>query len=247
MRLVLIAGLLALGLACDHPHIATTELPRAASPSAPEPLECVEAISAGALGEEPLPLLVALHGLGSTPERFAEIFTGLEFPARILSIRAPIDEGEGRAWFVFRHGGERAVADLEALVPRAMRTIRRFEAERPTLGRPVLLGFSQGGMVAYELALAEPAHFAAVFPVSAVKLGSVPSSIPEGVPPIRAFHGSDDPIIPLSAHEEDIVAFRRAGADATLTRVSGAPHWITAPMREQLFGELRSFLSPPTE
>lgn len=239
-----IVALFVLSSACDHPHGAPSETPSSVERSAPEPLEYVEALSADARGAEPLPLLVAFHGRGSTPERFAEIFTGLGVPARILSIRAPIDEGDGRAWFVFRNGGERAVADLRALVPRAMLTLRRYEADHATHGRPVVIGFSQGGMVAYELALAEPEHFAAIFPVSAVRLGSVPSRLPEGMPPMRAFHGADDPIIPVSAHEEDIEAFCRAGADATLTRVSGAPHWITGPMRAQLFTALRGYLSP---
>ncbi len=231
---------------CDRPPGSGTVSSGTVS-SAPEPraraaapaLEAIERASAGAALDAELPLLVLLHGRGSTPESFVAPFEALDRPARLLAIRAPIDEGEGRAWFTFREGGAAAIAALDALVAPAFATIETARGARPTRGRPIVLGFSQGGMLAYALAFAHPESFSLVVPVSAVVLGRPPAALPAGLAPIAAFHGTTDEIIPLDAHQTDVAALTRAGARITLTPIEGATHWIGEPMRAAIFATLR--------
>ncbi len=193
-------------------------------------------------GEGELPLIVALHGRGDQPERFLTVFDELDRPARVLSVRAPIDEGRGRAWFVFRLGFDRAMADVDALLPRLSRCIARYRAAHPTRGRPLLVGFSQGAMIAYAYAVRRPRELGAVFPIS----GGLPERFEpadaSGLPPIRALHGTSDEVIDASWNRESVELLRARGADATLTTVEGAPHWMTAPMRAALRAELEPFL-----
>lgn len=200
----------------------------AASPD--EPLEYVER---GGNGE--LPLIVALHGRGDRPERFSEVFDDLDAPARVMLVRAPLDEGRGRGWFSFRFGFDAAMDDMGALLPRLQRTIADYVARHPTRGRPILVGFSQGAMIVYAYAAQHPGEVSLAVPIS----GGLPTRFEprtaEGLPPFRAIHGSTDEVIEPRWSRESVARLRELGADATYTEVPAAPHWMTAPMREALF------------
>lgn len=211
-------------------------------PNAPstEPLEWVERG-----GEGELPLIVALHGRGDRPERFSEVFDELDIPARVLLVRAPIDEGRGRGWFSFRFGFGKAMDDLGALLPRLERTIEDYCEDHPTRGAPILLGFSQGAMIVYAYAVSHPNELAVAIPIS----GGLPDRFnprsSEGLPPFRALHGSDDEVIGPRWNRESVSRLRALGVDATYREVPGAPHWMTADMREALYEILAPHLQTP--
>jgi len=197
------------------------------------PLEYVE-LTHGVSPSAWLPLLVALHGRGGAPERFAQTFSQLPLAARVLALRAPISEGNGGAWFVFHRGFDHALLQLHAAVPRVLATLEHYTANHHTLGRPVVVGFSQGAMLVYQLAIDHPQAFAAVFPVAGVELGRLPSQLPLGFPVLHAFHGGRDEVIPCDAEANTVATLQRLGAHAQLTRIEDAPHWITPEMRAQL-------------
>lgn len=193
------------------------------------PLPALERFVGGATeGEGALPLLVALHGRGSDHERFAAFFAGLRTPARVLSIGAPVPEHDGRAWFTFGRGWGGAVDDLDACVPRILRTIDAARDAHSTAGRPVVVGFSQGAMLAYLLALRHPTAIGAAFPVSGISVDSLqPADLdPSLVPPIHAFHGTNDEIIAIHDSRESVARLRSIGVGVDLTEVPGATHWI---------------------
>jgi len=223
---------LSLLAACSDPSRAST----------PEPLEHVERQGSGEL-----PLIVALHGRGDRPERFSSVFDDLAPEARVLLVRAPIDEGRGRAWFSFRYGFDAAMDDLEALLPRLRRTIARYLADHPTRGDPLLVGFSQGAMIAYAYAARHPDELRAVFPIS----GGLPERFEprrgDALPPVRAIHGTADEVIEPRWNRQSVSRLRRRGADATLTEVPGAPHWMTADMRAALFEAMDPYLVSSAE
>ncbi|MGE0788180.1 MAG: alpha/beta hydrolase [Sandaracinaceae bacterium] len=205
------------------------------------PLSYVEReVGEGASAERPL--IVALHGRGDRPERFADVFDGFDRDARVLLVRAPIDEGRGRAWFVFRWGFERAMDDVDALLPRLARTVESDRSAHPTRGRPIVVGFSQGAMIAYAWASRRPDELRASIPIS----GGMPERyFPRRgarLPPIRAIHGTRDEVIEPAWSRTSVAELRARGADATLAEVEGAPHWMTPPMCEALFDALRAVL-----
>lgn len=202
------------------------------------PLSWVELRTGGAEANDTLPLIIALHGRGDHPEGFARAFEGFDTPARIALIQAPIREGEHFAWFTFRHENTwRHVAeDLDAVADRVARTSERIAAEHPTRGRPIAMGFSQGGNLIYTLALRHPTRFAALFPVSS---GFVQEALAwehfdvAHTPPIVAFHGHSDEVIPIDVERESIRTLQGLGIRAEL-REHEAPHWIVPAMRTDL-------------
>ena len=71
------------------------------APAGARPLEFVERCI-GASCDATLPTLVVIHGLGDTPEAFITLYSELTRPVRVLALRAPLDWGDGFAWFPYR-------------------------------------------------------------------------------------------------------------------------------------------------
>ncbi|MGF1468307.1 MAG: alpha/beta hydrolase [Sandaracinaceae bacterium] len=215
-----------------------------ATAARPEPLAYVEQLTGGADPGDRLPLVITLHGRGATPESFQQFFEAMAHPARLIHLEAPIEEHDGRAWFTFWNHTPQGLANTMAtLADRAAETARRVARDRPTRGRPVVTGFSQGAMLVYIMALRHPDAFAAYLPVS----GVLPRAFTpdagarlDDLPPIVAFHGEADPIIPLSAERRTIAMLRAHGANAEIRTFPDIPHWIMGALREDLHRELAS-------
>jgi len=75
----------------------------------------------------------------------------------------------------------------------------------------VVLGFSQGGVIAYALALAEPARFAGLVALSSWFPRSLLDQLP-AVPrdgfPVLVHHGSRDDLIPVERAHESVENLR---------------------------------------
>src|SRR5688500_4887518 len=85
-------------------------LPASAAPASSEaPLVFVERVTGGADPADTLPLVIALHGLGDTPERFIALYADLPLKARVIAPRAPTPHGPGASWFPIA-GGSGAAA-----------------------------------------------------------------------------------------------------------------------------------------
>jgi phospholipase/carboxylesterase len=76
--------------------------------------------------------------------------------------------------------------------------LRRYPVDRRKL---VLLGFSQGGVMAYDLALREPERFAGLVALSAWLPDALSDAIPRqgahAALPTLLVHGTRDPMIPV--------------------------------------------------
>ncbi len=198
-----------------------------------EPISFTEEILGGANPGDRLPMLVMLHGKEGRPENIRRAFAGLQGPARVIVPRgAPL--GRGYAWWDLRvkDGDPRkfAVAAREA-TRRVAGLVRQLSHDRPTLGRPVVTGFSQGAIVAYSLAVLNPDLVAAAFPLSGtLPVGLEPATWPAGVPMpiVQAFHGGSDPIVPLDLDRASVGRLVALGVPATLTAYQGMAH-VTGP------------------
>ncbi|MEO7793467.1 MAG: alpha/beta hydrolase-fold protein [Thermoanaerobaculia bacterium] len=104
----------------------------------------------------PLPLIVALHGYGGTPEPIAELYraSASRLGAILVVPRGQETVGRGFGWGI--------VEQAEYLV---LQAIDRAAAERP-VGPVVLTGFSQGAGVALTMARRYPGKFAGVVAVA---------------------------------------------------------------------------------
>jgi phospholipase/carboxylesterase len=164
------------------------------------------------------PLVVLLHGRGSSERDIIELAPQLPRTAAYAAVRAPIAEGGGFAWFANRGIG-RPLAD-------SLRTNMDWftgwlDAVAPQGRDVVLVGFSGGAAFAGGLVLDQPSRYAG----AAILYGTLPFDA--GVPvtpgrlaglPVLVAQGDQDTVIPLELLE------------ATwhyLTNASGAPAWAT--------------------
>lgn len=224
--------------------------PRVESPAAPqvvavEPLDFVERC-VGASCDDELPTLVVIHGLGDTPESFVEVYTSIATPVRILALRAPIPWGGGYAWFPYRSRAtshETIAEALRGVVPRVLATIDHVCAMRRCRGRPIVSGFSQGGMASYALAALAPSRFRAAYPISGFfATGLDPVSSTEK-PFIRGFHGGADDVVSADADRAGAARLRAAGYEVELTVLEGVRHTIPAAIRAELLRDLEQRLA----
>ncbi len=184
-------------------------------------------------------MLVAIHGLGDSPAGFAGLVRDLPVPARVILPRGLDAHEPGWSWFPIRARDPDVTALAHAIDRAADRLapmIEQLARERPTLGRPVVTGFSQGGMLTFNLAARHGALLAAAFPVGG---WLPPPSWPEGrapadAPPIHALHGDADPAVRYGPTKAAVDALRARGWDATLSTYPGVGHAIPPPMRAEL-------------
>jgi phospholipase/carboxylesterase len=180
------------------------------------------------------PLVVLLHGRGSNEQEILTL-TGFlpAFPAYV-SVRAPIVEGGGFAWFVNRGVGRPVAESLRA----TMDWFRGWLDEAAPPGRPVVLvGFSGGAAFAGGLLLDDPARYAG----AAILYGTLPfgAGVPvtpgrlDGVPVFVA-QGEHDTVIPreLLARTWDYLT-GDSGAD-TVARRDPVGHGLATEAAEAL-------------
>lgn len=207
----------------------------------------LEQVTGGAAPEDALPLVIAIHGYGDRPEHYAGIFEG--FPARARFV-FPYGEpnGDGFAWFAIsaRFNPDAVAAGTERAAHRLAGMIAALAASRPTVGRPIVTGFSQGGMLSYALVILHPEGVGEAFPVSGLLTPPHwPSTWAAGKtqPRIEAFHGDADPIVPIAVDRQSSARLRAVGFTAELHEYPGVVHTVSAEMRRDLHAALRGAVS----
>jgi phospholipase/carboxylesterase len=197
-------------------------------------LQYLEIVLGGAQPDEPLPMIVAIHGLGDAPENFAHLFDTFTEKARLVLPRG-VDpsEGGGWSWFPLRardadvDGLSRGIASSADAIAEA---IAELKSQRPTRGAPIVTGFSQGGMLAFAVAARHPEVVGAALPIGGwLPPPLVPQSLREGVkyPPIHAFHGTEDVAVKYAPTVASVQALTALGVPAELHTYEGVGHVIT--------------------
>ncbi|XXX82604.1 dienelactone hydrolase family protein [Sorangium sp. So ce134] len=220
--------------------------PAASAPAAAAPaaVEFLEEVTGGADRSEALPLVVAIHGLGDRPESFVGLLSGADIKARLIAPRGLTPYGDGYSWFPLGQalasdevgqGILRAAAALAA-------TIARVSAERPTRGKAIVTGFSQGGALTFALALRHPAVVGAAFPVSGWVPPAVLSGASAGDPAplsLVALHGDADRRVPIGPTRDAVAALGGRFVQARLETYPGVGHTVSGEMRRDLLRLIR--------
>lgn len=146
------------------------------------------------------PLLVLLHGYGSHEGDLFGMSPGLPLEPVIASLRAPIAESGGFAWWS-RGAGTPAGApdgsDVDAAAAAVIAWLGTLDSTSVAL-----LGFSQGAALALQLNRAAPGRFAATVSLSGfVAPGDHPgdAELARLRPPVFWGRGTADPVIPTDA------------------------------------------------
>ena len=195
-----------------------------------------------------LPMLIAIHGLGDRPEQFQDLIMDLPVTVRLIVPRGHDPVDDGFSWFPIRarstdvaglSRGISSAADRLALL------IAELQRSRPTAGRPVVTGFSQGGMLSFALAVYHPELIAAAVPVGGWLPPPLwPSALPERrpLPKIVALHGEADPAVKFTPTREAIEHLEQLGWPAALKRYPEVGHAIPPKMRHELYLQLERAL-----
>ena len=202
----------------------------------------LEQVTGGAAADDALPLVIGIHGYGDRPESYSGLFEGFPVKARFIF---PYGEphGEGYSWFAVspRFNPDAIAAGTERAAHRLAGMIAALSTARPTVGRPIVTGFSQGGMLSYALSILHPESVGEAFPVGGLLTPPHwPSTWAVGMTQARieAFHGDADPVVPIAVDRQGVARLRAVGFTVELHEYPGVPHTVTPEMRRDLHAAL---------
>jgi phospholipase/carboxylesterase len=183
------------------------------------------------------PLLVLLHGYASHEGDLFQLSPRLPLGPVIASVRAPISESGGWAWFSFASGGvaEPSEAEADAAAGAVLDWLDTLEFT--SVG---LLGFSQGAVVALQALREQPTRFQSIVALSGfVARGGKPGDerLAGLRPPVFWGRGTLDRIVPPAAIERT-ADWLPAHSSATTRIYENLAHSVST---EEL-GDIAAFL-----
>lgn len=228
----------------------------------------LEVVTGGAKANAELPMIVALHGNGAFPRLMAyamvsdpgtsdHVAAAFDTPARWIFLRGtePVYAPGQARWFSITAKQALASpvelaalsAQIAARSDQVAAAITALTAARPTIGKPIITGHSQGGILAYAVAVGHPALFAAAVPVS----GWLPEPLWPKQPAdataqalkIIALHGAQDTVVSFEAATRSAEQLRALGYDIE-ARTFPAVHHELSPMLAELRALLTETIRP---
>lgn len=160
--------------------------------------------SANARDRAGKPLLVLMHGYGSHEGDLFGLSPYLPLNTVIASLRAPVAESGGYAWFPRESGanGNPPGSPHAEIVDASTRAVLDWLDAQPAAPAVGLLGFSQGAAMALQLLRHAPDRFACAVQLSGfVASGDLPgdAELARLRPPVFWGRGTDDAVIPADA------------------------------------------------
>ena len=192
----------------------------------------LEHMTGGARPDERVPMIVALHPMGGDPADLLPLLRRYRRRARLI---LPYGHPSGGMYIWYDSAREDVAAPLVTReAARLAAALAALVAARPTVGKPLVTGFSQGGIMTFVLAVTHPEALAAAFPISGLlPLSLYPSAAlssrprPATLPPIAAFHGASDLAVPTRGAHASIAELQRAGYTAELREYAGVEHDVS--------------------
>ena len=173
------------------------------------------------------PLIVLLHGADADENDMIGLWTQLPPRFAVVSPRGPFGGG-GRGWRWYRKGAtrDRDIAASRKVVDLVVEAaIKRFDADK---GQVFLGGFSQGGVMTYEVALHEPGRFRGAVVLSGALF---PSALAGDLPgpnatPFFVAHGTADPRIAFATAQAARTTLAARELGVTFEPVDGMSHAV---------------------
>jgi len=209
----------------------------------------IEMLAAGAKTQERLPLVVALHPQRGDAADFIALFQGLRTKARIIAPYADAQNGHF-GWY----RGDSSAAGAPG-PRRAAQTLVPFLGQMhdawPSAGKPIVVGYSQGAIVAMTLAITAPKSLSAVVSIS----GRLPPALFREArktapgPTIEIFHGERDRAVPFAACKESVAVLNAAGFSTTAHFYPDVGHKMSRLEAQEILVTLEGLLAhvTPTE
>jgi phospholipase/carboxylesterase len=179
-------------------------------------------------GDGPFPTLFALHGFGSHAFDLLGLAPGLLGGSLLViapqgPLRIPLGPGAyGYAWFPISGGGPLDLAAFDAgrkALDEFMEQARQRYPIDPS--RQLVLGFSQGGVMAFDQALRQPDRFAGLMALSSwlpAELARTYLALPaHQLLPTLVQHGTSDDLVPLERATQSLRLLRELGIPVTFS------------------------------
>lgn len=204
----------------------------------------LERVTPGADPESALPMVVLFHSRGSRPENHAGMFyKSLGVPVRVILPEGPNELGKNRSWTTrpSRTAEQDEWADeLEDLGEDLVRFVHNVAACRPTAGRPVVTGSSEGGHVAYLMATLYPELVSGAAAVA----GYLPEPLWDaGMAPTVALHGEEDTAVPYARTEHYWRTMEAEGAPIRYRSFPDVGHAVPSSVSLAWRDALREFVT----
>jgi phospholipase/carboxylesterase len=183
--------------------------------------------------DDPLPMLVMIHGRGSSAQIPGGPFLGLTHPVRVIVPQAPDRLGNGWQWLPVYVGQglvDRLSATLFQTAGRLAAMLRGLSEERPTVGRLIVSGFSQGALLTLAMAMHHDDLVGYAFPLASwmpPPLEPAYRRTDLAYPRIRSMHGTADTVIPLAPTRALFDRLASLGFDVELVEFEGVAHTIS--------------------
>ncbi|MCC6451525.1 MAG: dienelactone hydrolase family protein [Acidobacteria bacterium] len=211
-----------------------------------------ELVENATLDAKGLPLIIALHWSGSSPEEFAGYISGNKGPVRILLLKGRYAHPRGGNSFYVTNpvryydmSADEKLANLKKEATALSVFIKAATKQYKPRGKPIITGASQGGDLSYAMAMLYPRLIAASFPMLATFDERIlPKYLPRQAPPIYVLHGTADKIVPLSTAEGHVKALKCVGFTVDLKSYEGVGHDISEGMKADLLAKIATVLSP---
>jgi phospholipase/carboxylesterase len=201
-------------------------------------LRFLEAVPSGSHFDDPLPLLVWIHGRGDKPSAPRGPFY-VDRPMRLVMPQGPLRQGKGYAWLPVRvdqNQTEKLAGALRERAAQVAAMLSELIVTRRPPALPIVAGFSEGGMVTFALAVHHSDVVGAAFPSA----GWLPPPLwPQAAdarayPPIKSTHGTDDDVVPIAPTRDAVAHLRGLGLSVELLEFAGVKHSMTREMHAQL-------------
>lgn len=175
-------------------------------------------------GEGPFPTVLALHGWGASAHDLLGLSPYLHGgEALVLCPQGPVafQTGPGQVgygWFPITSGGPMDPAEFakgrEALKAWVDEALEQYPVDPRKIA---VMGFSQGGVMAFDLVLRDPERFAGLAGLSTWLPNDLANTIPESDAlanfPVLVQHGTEDPMIPVDRGRETRERLLQMGVD----------------------------------
>lgn len=198
-------------------------------------------------------LVVALHGMGQSPSTMQSMLTPLlDLPCAFLfpgapwpfEIRKPDRMLIGHAWYMFDGDQAALRASMDVAAAHLLGLLDDI-ARAHTLGKTILLGFSQGGYLAGYVAPTNPGRFAAAACIGGRIKHEFLADSPTAARamPLLQLHGGRDPAVKAEAARVAVERTRALGfSNLSYYEEPAAGHEITEHMAQYLRGWLEALL-----
>jgi len=199
-------------------------------------LYLLEAVIGDADFDDPLPMVVVLHGRGDRAHVPGGPFMSLAHPVRVVVPQAPDPLGDGWQWLPVRVGDglvDRLSSTLFETADRLAHFIQGLLDDRRTEGRAIVTGFSQGGLLTLTLAVHHDDVVGHAIPLAAWLPPPIEPSYlrrDRRYAPIRSMHGTADPIVPIDPTTALFGRLSDIGFAVELVQVPGVEHTMNRDM-----------------